>query len=304
VPIKKYANTPYSGVPDTYKVYANIDKTVHIPIGTEQDAKITPNDLMNNYEMQAPPKVRGTLIDVEYEKPDYNYFVKNPVPVVQTLPVQEDQAFPGHQGFIPPTSAQPAGELPVNFQTVAQQSTGGIVYEVGKNLLVDSIAAGVASAIGLAPFGEYGSQVFSSIYNNYLRDVVQQNQNYKSTANSISQQIQAQAIKGYQAAKRVGAGDKATPAESKSDFINGNSNPKRVREEGGPAERLVRSRNEVNDFGFEPQRINPLTTVSDFSLVSAEVNQAFLPRSSTDLVGQSQQDYQSWLRNSAPFATR
>jgi hypothetical protein len=206
----------------------------------------------------------------------------------------------------PSTSAQPGLEpqiTPINLGVTPEQSTSGILHEAAQNMFWNG-AAVAGSMLASAAFGpQFGAFVMGSMYNNYLKDIAQQNQVYSGQANAIANKAQALAIGSWEAFQRTGALD--TSASSKKDFLEGKSVPtKRKAEDETSAERIVKSRNEFNDMGFEAQKMNPMTTVSDFSLVSQEVSQAFDARASKDLVKESQQDFQSWNRNNVPFAVR
>jgi hypothetical protein len=297
--------TLYSGKPQTYLVPRSKGGATYIKSANTLegvDTQLTADQLadMNNTGTHAVDVPGANILGTVYEVPPATTTLD-----INTLPVQGDQAFPGHQGLTPATITQPAGILPVNSHVEPVQSTAGVLADVGSNLLFDGGAAFVAGALassnlyGVGPFASYA---FSSIYNNFLRDLTRQNQLYRPTAEAISQKIQGATVQGLEKWQQLGLGDKASKKKRRADFISGISDPGQNPESS--SERMVRARNEPNDMGFEVQRMNPMSSISDLQPISAEVENAFAARRSTDLVGQSQQEYQTWVGHSGPFAVR
>lgn len=249
-------------------------------------------------------------------------------PPKQTLPqpnpyvdIAQLNTDPGHLAFSapmpPPILDKPTmfESTPFNLGIKPVPSTMGILHEAGQNLGYDALSAatgGLLAATGM--FGPAGSYVLASIFNNYLKDTAQQNQMYGPTAARVSQQAKALATGAFETYERSNPNYVETKRQAFNDFMQGKSVPsandgllKRKRDDDEPqsgAERLVRTRNELNDLGFEMQRQNPLATVSDNQIISAEVDQAFLPRASKDSVALAQKDYQSWFQSNAPYPVR
>ncbi len=310
VPVRVHNVDPkISGIDELYEGGVNIQNSTSAPIDASNlqlqgtVGSIPVNQLMSNYDKLNTSNMGTQANWYQSSKPR----VQAAAQAAQVTANEKDN-WPGNPGFTIPQPPPPVTTTPINLNITPTQSTSGLVAEVGQNLLFDGASAAVAGTmLASGSFGSgFGAYLFSSLYNNYLRDIAQQNQQYQSQASSISNQIKATAVQGVSRLKEQGVGDYASKEDRDRDFLEGKSNPtKRSRDDQATsAERMVRARNEFNDLGFEAQKMNPLTTVSDFNLVSQEVSQAFAPRQSTDLVKQSQQDYQSWFRNSAPYATR
>ena len=180
-------------------------------------------------------------------------------------------------------------------------------------------AAGAALAV--AAFGPFAGGVFGSVFSNLVEEAVSQNHLYKAQAGRISKRILATGIEGYENVEKWARNEKQTPADSKKDFLMGSSNPTRQYNEKGQlkrsrdaeevaanpelaARKLIYSRNEFNDMGFERSQVSKISSLGDGDVISEAVSRAFTQRESTDLVGQSQQDYQSWYKASQPYPTR
>ena len=211
---------------------------------------------------------------------------------------------PGHQKIIENTAPnQIPAVTPLNYAREPVLPATQVIYEAGKNVLMD--AGNIAgAALAYNTFGPQGAYIYSSIYNNFLKEMVNQNQPYRQVAGDISRQLTSQGIAAYQNYVNTGRGSPlVTPEQERKDFIDGRTSMKRGREDETPSERLVHQRSEFNPLTFEATAINPLATVYDgTTLISPIVSEAFLQRNSGNLVRQSQEDYNSWFRNQAPYA--
>ena len=223
------------------------------------------------------------------------------------LEQESGQIFPGHPA---PTQNQnnifqnPPGSsiAEVNYGIDPVLPASDLISEIGKNL---AFKAGnlAGAAYAHTVFGPQGAFVFSSLYNNFLKQIVQQNQPYKGVAEDVSNQIESSAQSTYRAFTKKGK--KETKKQEEKDFIDGNSNPKKRSAEDGIEDnaggRMVRARSEFSPIGNEAANLNRMTTVNDLNPVSASVTDIFAPRQTTNLVRQAQLDFETWGRNSQDY---
>ena len=257
------------------------------------------------------------VVDTNFEKlktesqriPDVNIRDEN----AKEIKLNQEQGVvsPGHLPY--PTNTQMPSNAPlqfdagqINLRSDPILPVGQVAWEVGRNLALDAGQL-AGAALAYQNFGPQGATIFSSLYNNFLREMATQNQPYRNVAGQISQDITSAGLKASLLFNQSGNnGPLQTLAQQRNDFINGNSNPKRAREDDvlNPAEKFIKSRSEVSPLSADASLIVPSQSLDTFHNVSPLVTQAFLQRSSGDLVQQSQQDYLNWMKNTGDYAVR
>lgn len=288
-----------STLPQRVAVYKGDDKLYHVVRSMEEVPKgiqsrlIPIKELENNFIVDAnsnPSAPTYTMRNPETEKE-----ILNPHPTERERSELEngDVVMSGHEQptKVNPTSDQIFDTTPVNFNIKPTIASSNLEDAIGKTFLAD--AAGVAgAALTNTLFGPSGAFIFSAAYNNLVKDLALQNTPYQAEAQKIYQSLKGSQVESLYENELLG-GSRKRKLDNK-DFLEGKTLP----------ERAIRQRSEFNELGFEPSVLNPFATTSDFNSVGPIVADAFAQRRNTDLVRQTQEEYQQFYRHNAPYSVQ
>lgn len=251
---------------------------------------------------------------------------------------QQNNSFVGHPLFIEPNKVEqqentplpsqfnlePNG-VPVNFEKEPVIPASSIVQEVG-NIVAMELFSVKGAMLATSLFGNpFAGYVFTTAYNNLLKELALVDRPYREEASKIYNQIRSGSIAGYEKYQSI-ATKQIPQEEALLEFLKGESvskssnqliasgnNLKRGREgeeEKQPNQKRIReqnfvaSRTDLNELGSESVNISPMASLDDQNPISPLVSRVFLQTANTDLIHQSQEAYGQWVRNLGPYPVR